>query len=210
MTEATTGATGTQADPASQPPAGTSPTQADGEQAEQATSQPESISLDEAKKLRSEAASLRRRLNELEAKDKAAEEAKLSESEKTAKRLAELERDLAERDRQIQEQTVRTAAVTAAAKLGFANPDVAFRLLDFAAIEFDEAGHPRNVDALLGSLAKAEPYLVRQAAVGSADTGLGGGRQSPRSFTRDQLRDPKFYAENREAIQQAANEGRIQ
>jgi hypothetical protein len=49
----------------------------------------ETISLEEAKKLRQEAHSLRRRMHEFEAKAKAEEDAKLSETERLRKKLDE-------------------------------------------------------------------------------------------------------------------------
>jgi len=174
------GATGTQADPETQPPAGTSPAQAASEAGE---NQPESISLEEAKKLRSEANSLRRRLKELEEADRQRAEADLTETQRLQKRLDELE---AERERLAtaqQEQAIRMATVTAAARQGFANPELAFRLIDRSAVEMDEAGEPRNIPALLAALLKAEPYLAGAATrpTGSAD---GGARGTP--STRDQ------------------------
>jgi len=210
MTTENTGATGTQADPGTQPPAGTPAAQADAGSGEQ-QAQPESISLEEARKLRSEANSLRRRLKELEDADKARKDQELSETERLTKRATDLERQLAEAARSNQERTVRYATVAAAAKLGFADPDDAFRLLDQSALEFEDDGTPRNLDAQLGALAKAKPYLLSQArAAGSFDTGTGGGRAAAsRTYTREQLRDPKFYQEHQADIVLALREGRV-
>lgn len=211
MTDETTGATETQADSETQPPAGSSATQADAEGGEQQAHQPESISLEEAKKLRAESNSLRRRLKELEDRTKADEDAKLSETERLTKRAAELEQQLADRDRALRERAVRYATVATAARLGFADPEDAIRLIDQDAIEFDDAGDARNIGDLLGALAKAKPYLLSGArTAGSFDTGTGGGRQAgPRTYTREQLRDPEFFAKNREDILRAMNEGRV-
>lgn len=57
----------------------------------------ETISLDEAKKLRQEAQSLRRRMHEYEAKAKAEEEAKLSETERLKKQLDEVQATLSKK-----------------------------------------------------------------------------------------------------------------
>jgi hypothetical protein len=209
MVDETTGATGTQADPGTQPPAGTSPTQADGEHGEQVT-QPESISLEEAKKLRSEANSLRRRLKDFEDKAKADEDAKLSEQERSSKRIADLEGLLARRDSDLKERTIRSATVVEAARLGFADPDDALRLLDPTALEFDDDGNPKNVASELAALAKSKPYLLTTRPAGSFDTGLGGGRSAgPATYTREQLKDPTFYAQHRDDIVKAHAEGRI-
>lgn len=203
------GAPETQVDSATQPPAGTSTTQADGETGEQPT-QPETISLEEAKKLRSEANSLRKRLKAFEEQAKADEDAKLSEQERNSKRITELESQLAERERSLRERTIRSSTVVEAAKLGFADPEDALRLLDQDAIEIDDEGTPVNVAAQLASLAKSKPYLLNARPTGSFDTGLGGGRQAgARTYTRQELRDPVFFAEHKDDIVKAQREGRI-
>jgi len=165
------GATGTQADPETQPPAGTSPAQAASEAGE---NQPESISLEEAKKLRSEANSLRRRLKELEEADRQRAEADLTETQRLQKRLDELEAEKERLATAQQEQAIRMATVTAAARLGFADPELASRLIDRSAVEMDEAGEPKNIPALLAALAKAVGAPPRPT--GSAD---GGARGTP-------------------------------
>lgn len=114
-------------------------------------------------------------------------DAELSESEKLQRRVAELE---TERDAQAtaqREQAIRMAAVTAAARLGFADPEDAYALLDREAIEIDDAGTPKNVGKLLTDLLKAKPYLGAAHArpMGSAD---GGARTGGPSLT-DQIQE---------------------
>lgn len=170
------GATDTQAVTGTQPPAGTSTAQAAGESGE-----PETISLDEARKLRSENRSLRDRLRPLEAADrdrKDAELATLPDLEKSQRRVAELEAQIAEGQTREQERSIRVAAIEAASKLGFRTPSIAYRLLDRAEISFAEDGTPKNVEALLRKIAEAEPYLVRD---GQPDFGGGKRGDSPSS-----------------------------
>lgn len=175
MPPETTGAEGTQADPTAQPQAGaSSPPQAGGAQTAQAASatdesgtgssdQPETMSPDEARKLRSESASLRKRLADLEKAQQATEEAKLSELEKAQKRSAELERQIADLQSREQERTAQYAAQAAATRLGFRSPDLAYRLLDRSEIEFADDGTPKNVERLLKALLEKEPYLAAPA-----------------------------------------------
>jgi len=120
---------------------------------------PETISLEEAKKLRSEAASLRRRLKELEDAKRAAEDAKLSEAERLQNRLAELEREQAMYQQERQERTVRYEVMLAASRLGCVDPEAAFQLLDWASLEFEDDGKPKNVDKALADLLAKRPYL---------------------------------------------------
>lgn len=197
-----TGATGTQADPETQPPAGDAEAQA-APATEQA--QQETISLDEAKKLRSEANGLRRRLKELEDADKARKDAELSETDRLTARVTEMEAAAqASRDR-----ILRLATVGVASRLGFTDPEDAVRLIDTASLEVGDDGTPANADAVLAALAKAKPYLLTQRTIGSFDSGTGGAKSSPRAYTREQLRDPKFYAANEADILAAMREGRI-
>lgn len=109
------GATGTQADPETQPPAGNAEAlaaEAIGD-AETPAPVPETITLDEARKLRSEHKTLRARIKELEAANDAAAKGQQTETEKAiaearAAAVAELETDL----RAIQvESALRAAGV---------------------------------------------------------------------------------------------------
>ena len=68
--------------------------------------EPERFDAEYVKKLRAEAASYRTRLKELEQKVQEHETAKLSETEKLQKKLAELEREQAMYQRERQERTL--------------------------------------------------------------------------------------------------------
>ena len=131
--------------------------------------------------MRAEAAEYRKRLRELEQTVKQHEEAKLSESERLQKRLAELEREQAAYQRERQERTLKYETMLAASKLGIVDPEAAYKLLDLTRIEFDEDGTPRNIEAALKELLKAKPYLAAQPAAISgsptnpARTGAGAG-----------------------------------
>lgn len=112
--------------------------------------------------------------------EKSTKDKSKSEVEKLTTRLSEMEQSLAERDRKAKEQSLRLAAVTEAGRLGFRNADVAYRLLDAGSIEYDEAGDPTNVAAMLGDLAKSEPYLLNS-------TDFGGGPRGKSAATNDDM-----------------------
>ena len=137
--------------------------------------------------------------------------ASLSEDEKRQRRLVELERAEADWQRERQEFVLERVVERSAAKLGFADPVDALGLLDRTALEFEADGHPRNVEQLLQTLAKAKPYLMTQARPSASfDTGTAGGRAAGGTiYSLDQLRDTKFYEANRDDILQARKEGRI-
>lgn len=104
-------------------------------------------------KLRKENASRRvdaKRLAELEAAEQQRADAALSEKDRYEKKIADLQAQVAEQTRQTQERVIRSDIRSAADKLGV-KPELAYRLLDYAAIAFDDNGDPTNIHALLKS-----------------------------------------------------------
>ncbi|NPV85997.1 MAG: hypothetical protein HPY45_08325 [Anaerolineae bacterium] len=161
------------------------------------------------RKLRAEAAEYRKRLRELESKVKADEEAKMTEQERLQKRLAELERKEIEYQQSLQARTLEYEVKLHAARLGVVDPEAAYRLLDLKQIEFDEDGKPANLEKVLKELVAKKPYLAGQQSVISPTNPAQGRVSGQQVFTRSQLRDPGFFAANRDAIMQAMREGRI-
>ena len=82
----------------------------------------------------------------------------LAESEKGKREAAEAaltaER-LALRDRLAQAEVKAIAA-----RLRFHKPEIAYRLIDTAKLDYDEDGNATNAETLLGELAKSDPYLI--------------------------------------------------
>lgn len=122
-----------------------------------------------AQKAAQEAAQYRTRLREAEkviaefqAEKKAREEADLSELEKAQRRLSEYEQERAQLTLQAQERITRAEVRAEATRLGM-NPQLAARIVDYAAIEYDEQGDPTNVSALLQQAA-ADYGLTPNAA----------------------------------------------
>lgn len=148
-----------------------------------------------------------RRANTAEDALKRMQEASLSDSEKRDKRLAELERQEANWQRERQDLLLRNAVQAQAVRLGFLDPTDAYGLLDRSAIEFEDDGAPKNLDSVLATLLKAKPHL---AANGSVNAGARGtASASGRIYTTTELNDRAFYEKNRADIQAAAREGRI-
>ena len=115
--------------------------------------------------------SYRQREAAREAEAKAKATAEQSESERLSGRIADLERQLTDRTRREQEQSLRLASITSAQRIGYRNPDLAYRLLDPAQVEYAEDGSPRNVETLLSALAKSDPYLLAQTDFGGGPRG---------------------------------------
>lgn len=171
------------------------------------TAEEERFDAEYVKKLRAEAAQYRTRLRELEQKVKAHEDEKLNETEKLQKKLSELEREAAEKARALQERTTEYEVKLKAANLGIIDPEAAWRLLDTAAIDFNEEGKPTNIEPLLKELIKNKPYLAQSTQYAATNPARSSVSQT--TFTRSQLRDPKFFAEHRDEIMRAMQEGRI-
>ncbi len=184
-------------------------TQEVAQQAEAQAAEEEHFDTEYVRKLRAEAAEYRKKLRDLEGKVKADEEAKLTEQERLQKRLAELERKEAEYQMSIQARTLEYEVKLHASRLGVVDPDAAYRLLDLKQVEFDEDGKPVNLEKALKELVTKKPYLVSTGSVPSPTNPAQGRVSGQQVFTRSQLRDPKFYAANRDAIMQALQDGRI-
>lgn len=103
--------------------------------------------------LRREAAQRRvdaKRLAELEKREQERADADLSDKERYDKERAQWQAEKAELERQRQETAIRADVKLAAQELGI-KPELAKRLLDYNAIEFDEDGDPTNIGKLLAN-----------------------------------------------------------
>ena len=137
---------------------------------------------------RREAGKYRTDLNKLQAAQKLTDEAKLSDEEKRAARVTELETQLADREKALKEKTSYAAVVDAAARLGAAKPAMLHRLIE-GEIEFDDAGSPKNVDALVKDFLKMNPEFTSTAGHPTGDAGQGARGRS--ALTRDDIKKMK-------------------
>lgn len=165
------------------------------------------------RKLRAEAADHRKRLREFEAAQKAADDAKLSETERLTKQIAEFEAQQKSWEAERRETRAQRAVDQASQKLGIVDAEAA-RLLLGARLTFDADGQPEGVEKHLTELLKAKPYLAGQAqhASSGAATNPGSGQRGTGSggtFTRKQYGDRAFYLANKPALDRALAEGRI-
>lgn len=128
--------------------------------------QHETISLEEARKLRSEAQNLRKREKDIAAQlksyqdaEQAAKDAQLNETERLKKQHADLQSKYETEVRQMQERVVRYEVEAQAHRLGIIDPEAAAKLLDWAELEYEDDGTPKNAEELLKKLVKNKPYL---------------------------------------------------
>jgi cellobiose-specific phosphotransferase system component IIA len=97
---------------------------------------------------RKEAAENRRKAKELDDLKREIENAKLSETERLQKERDEAKAEIATITLHAQERVVRSEVRAVARDLGL-KPELALRLIDSAAISFDDDGDPTNISELL-------------------------------------------------------------
>ncbi len=138
----------------------------------------EQISLAEARKLRHEAQELRKRIKAYDDAQAQAEAAKLSETERQTKELADSIQRNEDLAAELMEAHMYQDIARLASKFNFiVSTDLIAKLIDLAEVEWDEeSGHPTNIEKLLEKLAKAEPDLVKAQA---AQPGQPQMRQAP-------------------------------
>lgn len=114
------------------------------------------LSHEDARKLRSEAANLRKRLKTYEDQERQAQEATLSQVDKVSKRAEAAEQKV----KQYQAQMVTMHVKMAAQQKGIIDPDLAALAIQDK-LEFGEDDMmPTNLDKLLGDLLKSKPFLA--------------------------------------------------
>lgn len=134
------------------------------------------------------------------------EDAERSEVERAQNAAREAEERAAQSEQRYRTATIASAVATEAAKAG-ADPDVILALIDRDSVELDDDGTVSGVAEHVASILEVKPYLKRPTP-GSFDSGARSGSALP-TFTREQLRDPAFYAANKDDILAASRDGRI-
>lgn len=158
----------------SQPQAGETPTQSVGAAAETATqavieqqattaTETEMISLEEAKKLRSEAAGLRKRLKELEANAQAQADAKLGDLERATKQLTHATERITALSAALRQERVGRMTERLATKLNL-EPELTAKLLAAEVIEYDDDDQPIDLEKKIKAMAQRWPQLAKATA----------------------------------------------
>jgi hypothetical protein len=131
------------------------------------------------------------RLREIEDKDK-------SEAERASGKAAEAEKKLSETESRLRNMAIRVAVAESATAAGIApeNVKAALRLLDADAIELDEDGEPKNVEAVLKGLVKEFPILAGEQANGA--TAKRGVPPTPKPSGQQPTRDERVAQTQKE------------
>lgn len=180
-------------------------------------SAPGDMSLEDARKLISDlrAENAKRRaeskeLDELRQFKAQTEEAQLSEQEKAARRMQELQEQADAATQTAREAKLETAIAVQAGALGLVDPDAALRLIDRSNVQFadDGAPDPESVAEALEALVEQRPYLRGSPPAPNAGSPANPAR--PEGLTQEQARDlartdPKQFNELFEAGQITAS-----
>lgn len=117
------------------------------------------------RKLTKENASLRKRLREVEASLKERELAEMSEQERQAKRLEELQERYTATEQRLRESALHLSVSAAATRLNIVDPDAAVKLIDTSTLDYDEDNNRWDgIEDALSVLVEERPWLVKPAA----------------------------------------------
>lgn len=173
----------------------------------------------EAARYRTELREAQKRIADFEAAQKAADEAQLSELEKAQRRIAEFQQREAQTTLDTQQRITRAEVRAEAARIGL-NPQLAARIVDYAAIEYGEDGDPTNIAQLLSEAINAyglQPQPANSAPATPSAPNVGAtnpARQSgPLTITPSQYGDPAFkqayMRDYGEDLLSAMNKGKV-
>lgn len=150
------------------------------------------------KSLRSENAKHRTELKDVKAQLEQFKQAQMSETEKAAARLQQLEAENAKLITAQRDNALRSAITTAAARLGVKHVDAALRLIDTSALDIADDGKVSGADAAMRDLVKQYPGLFGPGPdnAGNPDTGQRGG------LTLDEIKrmTPEQYIERKAEV----------
>jgi hypothetical protein len=139
------------------------------------------------------------------------ESARLSDIERATKTAEEATQRATAAEQALREERLRNAITGEARTAGAIDPDAVLALVDRGAL-INAKGEIEGVTEAVATLLESKPYL-RGTARPAGNIGQRGSTEATSTsggqFTRSQLRDPTFFAANREAIMQAAAAGQI-
>lgn len=147
--------------------------------------EPKVFDLAYVEKLRQESADYRTKLRAAEADLEKRRASELSETDRAKKEAADATAKLTEAETRIKAAQTRAEIATLGAALKLVDADDAYRLLDQAAIQYDDDGRPKNLKPLLEALIKAKPYLVQGATTTTSANNPG--REGGLTYTKEQL-----------------------
>lgn len=157
-----------------------------------------------------------KRLAEYEKKEREESDAKMKKEGKLKELLEKKEKELEELKNSATRTRIDYEIRDKANKLGIVDPEVAAKLINSEAIEFEEDGSPKNIEGLLTELVEQKPYLVGKAEKQSVGSGANTSTEEQgakpiwgQSELRDKLQDHSWYVEHKAEVDSAVREGRV-
>lgn len=147
---------------------------------------------------------------ELEKQIEAEKEAKLKEQGK----WEDVAKSKDEQLTQMQTAVVNAEIKAVAATLGAVNPAIVANAIDRSGVKFNKDGTAEGVTEAVEALKASDPYLFNNSNNNQTPPRVGsptnpGTNNTGYKFTKTQIRDPKFYRENRSAIMDALKHNQI-
>ena len=177
---------------------GASPAPAAGATDQHGQEPAEKFDAEYVKQLRAENAKHRTQLKDVTAQLEQFKQAQMSETEKAAARLQQLEAENARLITAQRDNALRSAITTAAARLGVKHVDAALKLIDTSVLDIGDDGKVSGADAAMRDLVKLYPGLFGAASdnPGNPDTGQRGG------LTLDEIKrmTPEQYLERKAEV----------
>lgn len=173
---------------------------------------PQPVPYDRFKEVNDQKAALEKWKADREKADAEAEAKKLADQGKH-KELADQKAKEAEEAKSSLNSYIKTSELKVAGlQAGCLDPDTLAKVVDLTSIEVkDGKVDAASIKAIVEKAKTEKPYLFGEAKKpdmgGQGGAPQGGGK--PVTYTREQLRDAKFFQEHRDDIMKAMAEGRI-
>lgn len=156
-----------------------------------------------------------KKLDEIEQEKRQAEEERMKKQGEFEKLVSEKQKEATEWKTRYETAVIENAIVTAASGKNVVDVEAVLRLIDKDNLEIGDDGKVKNVEAVVGDLLKAKPYLVGEQApqnVGASDNannGDDGKKIWTESEIREKMRDREWFKKNESEVKKAFSEGRV-
>lgn len=178
--------------------------------------EPKLVPIESLNALSEKNRTLKTQLDEILKKQKDADEQKLVDEGKTKELLQKREEELAGLRTKYETTTKGNAIRLVALQLGAIDTDTILKIVDLSSIKLNDDGNvdEASVKALIEETKANKPFLFTNGGTTPKNIGASGGNppagaDKKPTFLRSQLKDGKFFADNKEAIMDAMKEGRI-
>lgn len=151
--------------------------------------------------------------DELEAKQKQAEEKQLKEQGKWQEMAMKLEKERDEALTKMQQTTVNMKIQQIANSLGAVDAEDILKLVDRTQISINDDGEVTGVDEAVKALVESKPHLFGEkqpTRVGSGTNPSSDASANVRRFKHSQIRNPEFFRENEQEILTAIKLGLVE